>query len=216
MAARLMMFAIALAAAPAWAACPPDCPYRLGIETTLTLDDGEVQREQRLTFSRDFGVGDILGSSGSFRLGLSSPFLIGDPLRTSVSLDATLLWSPIDSFTPLELLLRTPLTPLQEALINDPLEDGRPSIRIILPSPIRWRWAPRPFLGGDDRSVEAGLIFSYVSALGTAPGATSFMADAMRVDYTIRAVPEPEIWTLWIAGLGLTGAFLRQRKLANA
>ncbi|WP_017666554.1 PEP-CTERM sorting domain-containing protein [Sandarakinorhabdus sp. AAP62] len=203
-------------AAPAWAGCPPECPYRLGIESTLAVTDGEITREERLTFSRDFGVGDILGSQGTIRVGLSAPFLISDPGTKGATLDVSLLWSPLDAFTPAAIQLRTPLTPLSEWLDSDPEEEGRPRLRVILPRPISWDWLPSPFLGGGPREVSAGLIFNFLSAADTLPGANGFMVDRLRVDYQISAVPEPQSWALWIAGLGLAGVVLRQRKAISA
>lgn len=203
-------------AAPAWAGCPPDCPYRLGIETTLTLDDGEVERESRLSFSQDFGVGDILGSSGTLRVGLSTPIGVSDPDGLGASLDVGLLWSPFDAFTPAALIISTPLTPLSELLDSDPEEEGRPRLRLVLPRPIQWRWLPSPFLGGSDRDVNAGMILNFLAAADTMPGATSFVIDRLRLEYQISAVPEPQIWTLWIAGLGVAGLVLRQRKPLSA
>jgi hypothetical protein len=35
-------------------------------------------------------------------------------------------------------------------------------------------------------------------------------------EYKISYVPEPQIWALWIVGLGLAGAVLRQRKPLSA
>lgn len=203
---------LAAPAAPAWAWPPVYDDFRLAFETTYTIEEGAVERDDTLTFSHDFDSFDLLGSRGSFRLGLSTPFTIGDPLNTRLSLDTTLLWTPAENFTPAELLLRTPLTRMQDLLYNDPDEDDRPSVRFILPTPVAWDWLPRPFIGSDGRDLNAGLIMNFLSAAGTQPGATSFTVDTLRVDYQFAAVPEPASWLLWIGGLGVAGLVLRRRR----
>ncbi len=213
----LVALAAVMLAKPTWAGCPPECPYKLCIKTTLTPEEGEIEREQRMSFSRDFGAGDILGSRDAIRVGLSAPFLISDPGTSGATLDVGLLWSPFDAFTPAALQLRTPFTPLSKMLDSNPDEGRRPQPRLIVPRPIEWRWLPSPFIGGSLRDVSAGLIFNFLSASDTLPGATSFMTDRVRVDYQISALPEPQSCALWISPIGLAGVVRRrQRKPLSA
>lgn len=210
--------ALALAASPAWAADG----LSLGMELTWTLSDGNIERTQRQTLSYDFNRFELLGSTGSFRVSLDSPFLITDPDLDKIALDATLFWFPSAETTPIVLQVRTPLNTIAPSLINDPDAGGRPSIRIILPRPLNWRWVPQPFfeapLGGE-LDLTVGLGIFHLSARDTLPGSTNFLVDGLRVDYTLSAmpvqvVPVPAALPLMLSGLVGFGVLARRRRSA--
>lgn len=206
---RGAIMGLALAASPAWAAT-------LNIETTLTLDSGGITETSTATLSQDFSRFELLGSTGSFRLGLSTPLRITDPGTDRISLDTTLFWFPSAEFTPVALRARVPLDTIDRYLINDPDEGGRPSVQLILPRPLEWRWLPQPFFQvGDGWDVSAGLIMSFLSASTTLPGSTDFLVDTLRVDYTLSAmpvVPVPAALPLMLSGLVGFGVLARRRR----
>lgn len=42
----LVALAAVMLATPTWADCPPECPYKRCIKTTLTPEEGEIERKQ--------------------------------------------------------------------------------------------------------------------------------------------------------------------------
>lgn len=208
---RGAVMGLVLAASPAWAAT-------LNIETTLTLESGGIEETSTATLSQDFSRFELLGSTGSVRLGLSAPFRITDPVTDRISLDTTLFWFPPAEFTPVALRVRTPLDTIGPSLINDPDEGGRPSVQLILPRPLEWRWLPQPFFQvGDGWDLSTGLIMNFLSAGSTLPGSTDFLVDTLRVDYTLSAmpvVPVPAALPLMLSGLVGFGVLARRRRNA--
>ncbi len=74
----------------------------------LILIAGGVTEQREVTLFKEFRVEDLGGTSGSLRLGLATPFFIGDPLLDKVSAAITLNWTPSAEWTPLRLDLRYP------------------------------------------------------------------------------------------------------------
>lgn len=210
---------LALAASQTWAA--ELNLVTLNLETTLTLSDGNIERTQTQTLSHDFNRFELLGSTGSFRVGLERPFRITDPLNLdNIGLDVGLFWFPSAEFTPVALRVRVPLNTIGASLINDPDEGGRPSVQLILPRPLEWRWLPQPiFQVRDGWDLTGGLIMNFLSARDTVPGSFNFLVDNLRVDYTlssvpVEVVPVPAALPLMLSGLVGFGVLARRRRNA--
>lgn len=209
--------AVALAA-PAWAGCPPDCPnVGLTITTVLDIDRGGITEQREITLFKEFSIEDLGGSSGSVRLGLATPFVIGDPLLEKVSAAVTLNWTPSAEWTPLRLDLRYLLLPVDDYRRDRLIDPDLIEYRIYLPISRRFDFNVSPIWGnrGGSASMEAGFWFAPrdpVPAGFNGP----FQFDDAVFEYKLSDVPEPQIWALWIVGLGAAGALLRQRKPLSA
>ncbi|WP_313670726.1 PEP-CTERM sorting domain-containing protein [Sandarakinorhabdus sp.] len=209
--------AVALAT-PAWAGCPPECPdVGLTITTLLDIDRGGVTEQREVTLFKEFRVEDLGGTSGSLRLGLATPFFIGDPLLDKVSAAITLNWTPSAEWTPLRLDLRYPLLPVDDYRRDRLIDPDLIEYRIYLPISRRFDFNVSPVWGnrGGGVAMEAGFWFAPRDPVPVG-FAGPFVFDDAVFEYKISYVPEPQIWALWIVGLGLAGAVLRQRKPLSA
>ena len=217
-----MLFAALAAvmlATPAWAGCPPECPnIGLTVTTVRNIDHGGLPEEREVNLFKEFRFEDLGGgTSGSLRLGLTTPFVIGDPLLEKVSAAMTLNWTPSAEWTPLRVDLRYPLLPVDDYRRDTPFDPDLIEYRIYLPISRRFDFNVSPIWGnrGGGAAMEAALFFAPRNPVAVGFGGPFVFDDAV-FEYKISYVPEPQIWALWIVGLGLAGAVLRQRNPLSA
>jgi hypothetical protein len=221
---RLLVVLAALLApfSAALAACPPDCSFRLGIETTLKVVEGDIEEERKVSASVDIPVDWILNTGrGSVRLGLAQPLLFSDPDFTKAGLEASLNWTPSAAFSPSSIKLTLPVELVRDRLDGDPGSGFPGTIIFIPPKPVDWTWFPDPFVGTDGHDFQVGLMWSssVFNASINDPSVENWIADTLTIDYVVRAVPEPMSWVLILSGFGLVGCALRRtgnRKPATA
>lgn len=210
----------AMLATPAWAGCPPDCPdLGLSLTTLLDIDHGEITETREISLFTQFSSDDLFGgTSGYVRLGLATPFVIGDPLLEKVSAAVTLNWTPLADWTPLRLDLRYPLLPVDDYRRDKPIDPDLIEYRIYLPISRRFDFNVSPIWGnrGGGAVMEAAFFFAPRDPVPAGFGGPFVFDDAV-FEYRISYVPEPTSWALFITGLGAAGTMMRrQRKPASA
>jgi hypothetical protein len=199
----LVVGSFALASA-AQAKCLWDCPeFRLGIESTLTVTDGETSQERRLFGITTIPIDTLLnGGRGEIVLGLSEPFDFAHPLLGTEKISGVvgISYTPSEHFTPATALVLLPLRDLKETLTP-----GGARFRLYAPIP-RTRWLPDPFFETDARSFSGGLSIAIDTSGRRLFGSYSFH----------NSIPEPATWAMMIGGFGLVGITLRRQAMTVA